>query len=165
MARDIPINHDFPDGFHDALARLIVEFGTLEYLTALCIKDMSGKGFDAGLLEALRQGQFGRLHQHALRIAPNSLTDDELATFQDYMATAEELSFYRNDSVHAYWTMENGKIMRVRPRKSVSGDSVDWTRSHSVTVEEIGAKADEIGHLHLNLDRTRLKWDCRAQTD
>lgn len=163
--RDIPINDDFPDGFHDALAHLIVEFGRLEYLTALCIKDISGKGFNAGLLEALRQGHFGSLHRHALKIAHNSLTDDELTEFQDYMATAEELSFYRNDSVHAYWTMENRKIMRVRPRKSDSGDSVDWTRSRPITVEEITAKADEIGQLHLNLDRSRLEWDCRAQAE
>ena len=161
--REIPINDNFPGDFHEALARLLIEFGRLEYLTALCIKDMTGKGFDAGMLAALRQGPFGGLHKYALKIAPDALTHGELPVFLDYMARADRMNSYRTDSVHAYWTMENDHVMRVRPRKGDDITSIDWTHSRSVTVEEISGKADDMRQLRWELDRDRLNWECRAQ--
>ena len=79
------------------------------------------------------------------------------------MARAESMNSYRTDSVHAYWTMEKGQIMRVRPRKGDDGKSIDWTDSRPVTVGEISDKADEMRRLHLELDRDRLNWECRPQ--
>ena len=38
----IELNDDFPSGFYEEFARLIIAFGRLEYLIKLCIKDFRG---------------------------------------------------------------------------------------------------------------------------
>jgi hypothetical protein len=55
--------------------------------------------------------------------------------------------------------MENGAILRVRPRKD--GDGIEWDRSRAVTVAELEAKADEMKQLHVDLERRRMQWDVR----
>ena len=156
MPRDIPPKNDFPNGFHVELARIVIEFGRLEYLLKLCVKDMSEKKFDEGLLEAESQGQFVRLCEHALDLAETKLSDAERSAFENIVSIAKQLAVYRNDSVHAYWTMENGAILRVRPRKD--GDGIEWDRSRAVTVAELAAKADEMKQLHVDLERRRMQW-------
>ena len=163
MAREIPINDQFRDGFYEALARVIVEFGRFEYLVKLCVKDLSEKGFDAGLLEAQSITKFRRLCNRALDIANEKLNADEYSEFDRIMEEASSLAIYRNDSVHACWTTENGTQLRVRPVKK--DDVVDWTRSRSVDVTELRAKAEEIRQLFLELNHKRLQWSVRVNAD
>ena len=163
MSRDIPINDSFPHGLHEALARLVIEFGRLEYLIKLCFKDLSEQGFDEGLLAAETIDGFQRLCNSARDAALEKLTDVEHSAFDRILRNASELAIYRNDSVHAYWTMENDVLMRIRIRQD--GDALDWTRSRNVSVSEISGKADDIRQLHEELQSRRMQWTIRANVN
>ena len=163
MTRMIPVKDDFPDGFYEAFARVIIEFGRLEYLLKLCIKDIHAKGFDQGMLEAESKRQFEVLCRHANANGRKYLTSDEADAFDLFIEEARKLADYRNDTVHAFWTVENGSPVRIRPIKK--DGAVDWSLGGAVSVEELDNTAREIQKLCSKLDESRLAWSVRSNSE
>jgi len=48
----VTVTDDFPPGFYEALGRVAVSFGRVEYQIKLAVKSLSSKGFSAGMAEA-----------------------------------------------------------------------------------------------------------------
>ena len=166
VIRIAPPYDSFLDGFDKAFARLILEFGRLEYLVKLCIKDLHGRGFTAGMLKAEQSPrQFRALCNDAKREGSNKLTADEASAFEEMIDSALELADYRNDTVHAYWTMEDNAPMRIRPLFNRKTKDVDWSRARSVSVEELSSKCGAIRRLREHLNRSRLVWSVRASKE
>jgi hypothetical protein len=145
-----------------AFARLILEFGRLEYLIKLCIKDMHGRGFTEGMIEAESQRQFKSLCEYAKRLAHEKLTSAEAVAFVEILEAAIELAEYRNDTVHAYWTIEDDAPLRVRQRLNRKTAAVDWSRARTVSVGELTSSADQIRNLWVRLNLARKEWSVRA---
>lgn len=61
MAQDIDVNDNFPEGFYEEFARLVIAFGRLEYMIKLCLKNLLGQGFTKGMIEAESKPQFQEL--------------------------------------------------------------------------------------------------------
>ena len=111
------IKDNFPNGFYEELARLIVVFGHIEYMIKLCIKDLCGEGFTNGMAHAESKHQFSELCKEAKRKADTRLCYTRAASFCTLIEQAEKLGDYRNDTVHALWTTdETGQPLRVRPK-------------------------------------------------
>lgn len=161
MVREIPPSDDFPDGYHVALARVFVEFGRIEYLTALCVKDLLQGEFDAGLEEALKVG-FKTMCETAEKLGGEKLDDSEFTALKDFLSAGLRLADQRNHCAHAYWTVENTKVLRVRPRWDTGEKHVDWSHSRPVTVDELQQLAKEMRSLWEGFDPVRLEFSVRS---
>ena len=153
----------FPRGFYSAYAKLVIEFGRLEYLIKLCIKDMHGQGFTHGMIEAESKRQFSALGRYAKKLAADTLTPYETDAFEQFIEEAALLADYRNDSVHAYWTVEKGEPLRVRPKWDKKSRSVNWDRGGPVSVSDLRQKYQETRNLRERLDAARKKWSVRSE--
>ncbi len=153
----------FPRGFYSAYAKLVIEFGRLEYLIKLCIKDMHGQGFTQGMIEAESKRQFSALCRYAMELAADTLTSHETDAFEQIIEKAALLADYRNDSIHAYWTVEKGEPLRVRPKWDKKSRSINWDRDGPVSVLELRQKYQQTRNLWERLDAERKKWSVRSE--
>lgn len=161
MVREIPPSDDFPDGYHAALTRVFVEFGRIEYLTALCVKDLLQGGFDAGLEEALKVG-FKKMCERAEQLGEEKLDDSEFTVLKEFLNAGLRLADQRNHCAHAYWTVENTNVLRVRPRWDRDEMRVDWSHSRPVTVDELQQLATEMRSLWEGFDPIRSEFSVRS---
>ncbi|WP_250479232.1 MULTISPECIES: hypothetical protein [unclassified Caballeronia] len=150
----IPLKNDFPLGFYEALARVVVSFGRLEYLIKLCVKTLSAEAFTKGMAEAESKRQFADLCKTAKLRAQEKLNDSTKAErFSELIRQAEDLAEFRHSAVHALWTSHtNGLVMRISPKWDKSKRAVDWSRSHVVSVCELQQTWENIEDLYLALD-------------
>ena len=135
MPSIVEVKDDFSPGFYKALACVVIEFGRLEYFLKLCVKDLSGKRFDEGMLQAESINGFGRLCGVAAKQARDKLEPGEVAPFVKILDKARKLAIYRHDSIHAMWLGEVDAPLRIRPR--IVNEAVDWTRGGVVPVDEV----------------------------
>ena len=120
--QSLPVKDDFPPGFYEEFARLVVAFGRLEYLIKLCIKDLSNKGFTEGMVEAESIRQFRDLCEKAEALAKGKLNQSQVATL---LNQAIELAEFRHDTVHASWTTNpQGAPLRIRPKCKTPGSGL-----------------------------------------
>jgi hypothetical protein len=156
--RELPVRDDFPVGFCEQLGSLFIEFGRLEYLLKLCIKDLTDSGFTSGMVEA-EHNQFSTLCKEAKKWAQSKLEANKAGAASKLFDEAETLGNERNDCVHAFWTTnKDGVPLRIRPKKS---DPIDWSRTRTVTLDELRHTYEKIKQLCRALDKERLTW--RAQ--
>src|SRR5947209_2524485 len=141
----ITITDDFPPGFYEALGRLAVAFGRVEYEIKLAVKSLSGKGFTAGMAEAESSGQFARLCKKAKSLAAaRRLPQPHLSTFARLLDDAMHFAPERNDTLHAVWTAHgNGSPRRFRPFWNWDTKQLTW-RSRAVPVEELNGHAETL---------------------
>jgi hypothetical protein len=101
QVHDVPVKDDFPGDFYHELGRLAVEFGRLEYLIMLWAKDLIGKGFTQGMIEAAQESKgFCGLCDATNKRARARLTSQETDAFSPRLKRAKELAVLRNDVVH-----------------------------------------------------------------
>ena len=163
MIRDILPTDNFPREFYGAVGRLAIEFGVLEYLIKLCIKDLEQRGFHEGMLIAERLVNFGRRSCHAKVLAQKKLTKSECAVFLGLLEKADDLAIYRNDTLHSFWTIENEKPLRVRIREE--DKAVDWSRGGAIPIKEIEQKAANMKSLHKEIEAKRMLWSIRRNAN
>ena len=153
----VPINNDFPLDFYEALGRLVVAFGRVEYEIKLAVKSLSGKGFTAGMAEAEDSGQFWKLCKKARSLAAKGLPEGPLSTFLALIDEVINLAPNRNDNLHALWTTdEKGNSIRYRPFLN-KANGLQW-RSRPVTVAELKSNASTLLVLHRAIHRARKAW-------
>jgi hypothetical protein len=162
MLREIPPRDDFPDAFHEAFARVFVEFGRIEYLTALCVKDLLQGGFNIGMEEALRIGNFSKMCEKAEELGCDKLESNELMRLKQFLDEGLRLADERNHCVHAYWTLEKDSVLRIRPRWDKKAKTVDWSHSRPVTIEELLQLASDMRALWDGFDPVRLQFSVRS---
>ena len=156
-----PVKDDFPSGFYEEFARLVVAFGRLDYLIKLCVKDLGAGGFTRGMVEAESQSQFCDLCKKAKERARQNqkLSQTQVNAFSGLIDQAEDLAEFRNDTVHALWTTDpNGQPLRIRPKRDKSTNSLDWSRSTVVPLCEFQKKWKQIEDLYLALEAERKTW-------
>lgn len=156
----VDVRDDFPDRFHEEFARLVIAFGRIEYVIKLCIKSLGGKGFTKGMADAESKSQFSKLCKEAKKEAKARLTAAQAKSVCTLIDDAKILGNYRNDTIHAFWTahVETGQPLRYRPKWDKASKSVDWSRSHPVTVRELGEKRQKMERLFQRLDTERRAW-------
>lgn len=151
-----PVRDNFPPGFYEEFARLVVAFGRLEYLIKLCVKDLVDNGFTKGMVEAESHRQFSELCEKAKELANGKLNQIQFSSLLDQ---AIALAEFRNDTVHASWTTDpKGAPLRIRPKWDKSAKSVDWRRSTDVPPLELQKKREQIEDLYQALEAERKTW-------
>ena len=124
---------------------------------------MHGQWFTQGMIEAESKRQLSALCRYALELAADTLTSHETDTFEQIIEKAALLAEYRNDSIHAYWTVEKGAPLRVRPKWDHKTRSINWDRGGPVSVHELRQKYQQIRNLRERLDAERKKWSVRSK--
>jgi hypothetical protein len=158
-----PVKDDFPDGFYDEIAHLVVAFGRVEYFIKLCIKSLLGQGFNRGMVEAESRRQFSTLCKKARQEAEKKLGQNQSQLFCGLIDQAEALADYRNDTIHAYWTTDSKtQPLRIRLKSDKSTKSVNWDRSRVVLVSELQQERLKIEQLFDNLQAERDTWSVSA---
>lgn len=145
MAHLVQIRDDFAPKFYEAIGKLAIAFGRIEYLLQLVVKDYHGRGFEAGLAKAKSQN-FSRLLEFAEKEFNKSVQDPtERTTFKAFLDRAGNLSDDRNDMLHALWTSDaNGDAFRYRVQLDRGAGTIDWAKSRVVKVEEIEKLTAEV---------------------
>ena len=163
QTRDMAVSDAFGRDFYVAFAKLVIEFGRLEYLIQLCVKDLHGRGFTEGMIEAASTQQFRRLCGRAKSLAAERLTANEYDQFASIIENALRLGETRNDSVHAFWSAEHGTPYRTRPKWVKATRTVDWTRGGTFSTQTLLSTGLEIRANFDQLDRTRMRWSVRER--
>lgn len=153
----------FPPGFYDALGRVTVAFGRLDYVMLIVLKRLhrtveasEGKprrGFDEILAENY-WGCFGKKTALAAELFRKVVADaEQVAAFETCLDRAAKIwDPGRNDNVHSYWTATHkGTPMRIRPK--LIDKKMDWKRSAEVPVSDLQAIARTVEELANELDR------------
>jgi hypothetical protein len=164
LMQTFDVNDDFPPLFYVEFGRLVVVFGRLEYLIKLCIKDLLAEGFSEGMAMAESPIQISRIRDLAKQQAGEKLSQEQASAFSKLIDQAKPLSEFRNDTVHAFWTTDNGQPLRIRPKlvkgtKSVMAtNSVDWSRSKPIPLSEFQRVRKKIESLYQDLAAERKTW-------
>ena len=129
MAKTVPVRDDFEPLFFDEVGRLVVAAGRVEYVLKLCLKQLLGKGFTTGMLEAEKVRHLSSLCDEVSGLARSKLSTKQQKEFCALIETIKALAKQRNDVVHALWTTttrENrvGSALNSRGKRAPNG----WTR-------------------------------------
>lgn len=155
----LSLNDDFPPGFYEEFARLVVAFGRLEYLIKLCVKDLLAEGFTKGMAEAESLLNFSKLCDNAKRQAAQKLSQTQEKAFSELIDRAKAVAEFRHNTVHALWTGgPNGLPLRIRPKWDKTKKSVDLSRSLVVLVSELQGEREKIERLYQDLEAGRKAW-------
>jgi hypothetical protein len=163
----VTVSDDFPPGFYDALGRLVVAFGRVEYEIKLAVKSLSDKGFSKGFYDAESESLrgFSTLCTKAKGLAAAKLTEPHRSTFSDLVDKALSLATERNDNLHALWTADGkGKPVRVRPFRDKANKTLDW-RSRPATIAEMNSHENSLVQLFRALYAARNAWPPLARTE
>ena len=134
----IELNDAFEASFYDALGRVVVAFGRLEYSTLIVIKRLRQferqslgqppKTFDDAVLENFPVN-FEECEKHAPSLFSKLITDSgRQSAFTALLSKARTLwETERNDCLHCCWTATTGRApMRLRPKR-VRDAAGNWT--------------------------------------
>ena len=97
MAKTVPVRDDFEPLFYDEIGRLVVAAGRVEYVLKLCLKQLVGKGFNAGILEAEEVRHLAPLCDEVERHAKSKLNGDQQKIFCAVIDTIRLLADERNE--------------------------------------------------------------------
>ncbi len=136
----------------------MIEFGRLEYLIKLCVKDLAGQGFGEGMVMAESKRQFETLCKDVKKRGAEVLEQAQAENLAILINQALALAEYRNDTVHAFWTVDQGQPLRVRPKLEKATRAVNWDRGRPVSLEELQSKAHEIRELRRGLHAEKKEW-------
>jgi hypothetical protein len=156
MAREIHRSNAFHAGFHDALGRVIVGFGRLEYQMKLVVKRLKGDSFTEGMLRAEVLRNMKPLCDKAKKLYAVRVADpDRRAAFAKILERSEVLwEELRNDIIHSFWTAgPDSAALMYRPKLDKRRTQVQWTRNARIPVTTLLQCADELDTLVNALDR------------
>lgn len=145
MVKEIPVRDDFEPLFFDEMGRLVVVVGRLEYELKLFVKQLLGKGFKAGMLEAEKMRNFSRLCDEVVDLAKQTrekknLTDVHVSRLEALIKKIKLRAELRNDVVHALWTTTDSRNpLRIRPELlgKKGSQSVNWSKGRVVPLGEL----------------------------
>jgi hypothetical protein len=156
MVREIRRSNAFHAGFHDALGRVIVGFGRLEYQMKLAVKRLKGGSFTGGMLRAEVLRNMKPLCDEANKLYALRVADpDRRAAFAKILERSEVLwEEIRNDIIHSFWTAgPDGAALMYRPKLDKRRTQVQWARNAKVPATTLLQCADELEALVNALDR------------
>ena len=154
------IKNNFPDDFYDALGRLVVAFGRVEYVIKLTVKSLSAEGFTRGMAHAESQRTFRLLCKRAKELGNDRLPSDKAAQFTALIDQAITLAPQRNDNTHSCWTTDNQATpLRLRSFWNTRTDpkQLEW-RSRTVMPDELRQIAAAMDALYRALQQERKTW-------
>jgi len=165
---DVNVCDDFPPNFLEALGRYAVEFGRVEYLVKVAVKSLfkrttktklSGgiKAFEAGVAQAEKEGQFGRVCKKAKTLAAQGLSEAHALTFIALIERATTLAEERNDNLHALWTGIEQKSFRYRPFWNRETKELEW-RNDNVAPADLDRLTEALRALGDRLREARAQW-------
>jgi hypothetical protein len=161
-------NDAFAEGFYDALGRVTVAFGRLDYVIMLVLKALrrtieartgQRRGFDELLAQDYRKSFADKidlakeLFAEATAGIPQFgdlvLEEWTVVAFDQTLSDAKAIwDPGRNDNVHSYWTAvtrPDATPMRLRPKPiDVKAGTMDWNRSAEVPVSELLSIARDV---------------------
>lgn len=159
MAKKIPIRDDFPSCFFDELGRLVVAAGRVEYVLKLCLKQLRGQGFSAGMLEAEELRQLSCLCDKVKNKADQVLKGQQRKDLHALIAEIKRIGGQRNDMVHALWTTNDDREpLRIRPQLRKGCQTVDWSKSKPVPISELRQLRRQLEEAHAALQCQRKTW-------
>jgi len=161
MATTVPVRDDFESHFFDEVGRLVVAAGRVEYVLKLCLKQLLGKGFTAGMLEAEKVRHLSRLCDEVEKYAKQTLNNQQRANFCPLIDRIKALAEQRNDTVHALWTTTDSREpLRVRPQKKgkKNSKSVDWSKTKIVSLYELREVRRQLEDAYASLQCQRKTW-------
>jgi len=156
----IILSDGFPEGFYEALGRVAVAFGRLEYSVLIAMKRLRQaerqrqgqprKSFNDALLEDIRR-DFKKCERQGVRLFVALVADGaRQAAFKSVFGRARSLwEKERNDCIHACWTATSDcSAMRLRPKKEqVQATGVwvlTWEQSGTIPIAELLRIANEV---------------------
>jgi hypothetical protein len=138
MVQEAEIRSDFHPLFYDELGRLVVAVGRIEYALKLCIKDLKGEGFTAGMLFAESTRNFSDLCSKVIELSEAKYKEPDRTFFRGVVEAIRELGGERNDMIHALWTVTKDRVaLRVRPERIKKTKSVDWKKTRPIEMKEL----------------------------
>ncbi len=151
MAQQLLLSDAFEAGFFEALGRVVVQYGRLEYEMKLAVKRLSGLDFTEGFLHAENIQKIGPICDQAKELyaqrEPDPTRQQNFSELLDEVRYAWEET--RNDVIHACWTAQkNGVPLKIRPklhRVSKSHRTVKWDRTVSVSRYALLRLAEQVG--------------------
>jgi hypothetical protein len=155
--KTVPIKDDFSPHFYEAIGKLAVAFGRVEYEIKLALKTLSGKGFSQGMAEAESTGQFWNLCKKTKALADKKLPSPRHEKFIRLIDEALKLAPQRNNNLHALWTTESGKPFRYCAHWNKTNKALEW-RSAPVTITELKAHATTLLKLYASIHAARKAW-------
>lgn len=161
MAKTVAVRDDFDPLFFDEVGRLVVAAGRVEYVLKLCLKQLHGAGFVAGMLEAESVRHLSSLCDEVSKLGAAKLTDQQSGHFRALVETIKALAEHRNDTVHALWTTTKlREPLRVRPQlKGEKGSkSVDWSKTKVVSLNELREVRRQLEDAYAHLQCQRKMW-------
>lgn len=162
MVRKAEIRSDFHPLFYDELGRLAVAVGRIEYALKLCIKDLKGEGFTAGMLFAEGIRNFSDLCSKASELSEAKHQEPDRSLFRSVVENIRELGGERNDMLHAMWTVTEERVaLRVRPERVKKTESVNWNKTRPVQMTELSELRRALESAYADLEACRQSWGTR----
>ena len=161
MAKTAPVRDDFEPLFFDEVGRLVVAAGRVEYVLKLCLKQLLGKGFTTGMLEAEKVRHLSSLCDEVSGLARSKLSTKQQKEFCALIETIKALAKQRNDVVHALWTTTTSREpRRVRPQlKGKKGsETVDWSKTEVVSLTKLLKVRRQLEDAYASLQGQREMW-------
>lgn len=161
MVKDIPARDDFAPIFFDEIGRLVVAAGRVEYVLKLCLKQLMGNGFTAGMLEAEKVRHLSSLCDEVALRAKGKLDSQQQATFCPLIDRIKALAPSRNDAVHAFWTTTDSREpLRIRPELKARGHnkSVAWSKTKVVPLSNLQKLRRQFEDAYKALEHQRKTW-------
>jgi hypothetical protein len=161
MAKTVLVRDDFEPRFFEEVGRLVVAAGRVEYVLKLCLKQLLGGGFTAGILQAEKVRHLSSLCEKVEQHAKQKLDCQQQANFCPLINKLKAIVVQRNDTVHALWTTtDSGELLRVRPElKGKKGSqSVDWPKKKIVSLDELREVRRELEGAYASLQCHRNTW-------
>lgn len=161
MAKTLVVRDDFEPLFFDEVGRLVVAAGRIEYELKLCIKDLRGAGFTAGMLEAEQVRHLSDLCDEVSKSAKAKLEPEPLRKFLLLICEIRVLAEHRNDTVHALWTAtDTREPLRVRPeiKGKKATKSVNWSKTKLMPLNELRKVRRQLEDAYVSLQCQRNTW-------
>lgn len=127
----LQMRDDFPDGFLDRLAWVVIEFGRLERGVLLALKSIyrvlnQAQAYEGGLWQAVQDERFEQRLARLIEKYKEAYGDGpEVLTFVRRISRFGDLARRRNEYVHCAWTTENGLVGYAASSRGWPGHGLD----------------------------------------
>jgi hypothetical protein len=161
--------HDPPPVAVEAIGRITVAWGRLEYTIKLAIKSCLGVGFDEGMLQAEEHMKLENMVEELRGLfSLQKWTPEELAEINYVLDKVLSLNEFRQHVIHSAWTADGDQLLMMRVRfkrdeegvliKDVEGRKQLDPLTIAVTLEYLQSFAAVVDRLwrYLNQRRNEL---------
>jgi hypothetical protein len=149
------VKDDLPTGFHDALGRMVLWFGRIEYLMKVIHLRLGGSALGDAMQDAESAEQFDRRCRDLQALYDARVADPmQRVALSKVLGRLAALQQYRTDCVHCCWKAEKDGVVGIQPK--LTDGKVEW-RAHRTTAEKMDEIAKALAVVYAALDQlTRL---------